>query len=211
MRDIFDMTLRAKIINSFFKDEDEEIGKLLLLQEFQDNKTIEVSDLIKQKILSVLNVEDDLNDIPLEKLYLVDSLRNGNTIDISQLISMKLLNQILGDTPKKKGDEIFIIARNASSDKTLYYADKDTWVHSTRKARRFATSDEAASFISTKKERSDFNGAFVISILLNDLPKSEGDTGQEDGLDFDISGTPNGSRPSVAQSNGVEYKEEGEF
>lgn len=87
--DIINMKMMMGIINN--KGEID-LTKLMVLQSFAKDGTIEVTDIIKTKLTEkILKDTNSKEDLPLEKLALINMLDNGN-LDLQEIIKYKMLS-----------------------------------------------------------------------------------------------------------------------
>jgi len=94
--------ISMKMVSSLVADDkkDIDIGKLYLLQSMQDNGKIEVTDVMKSKMISKLGLDKDTNELPLEKLVLLEMLQSGE-MDLTKIISVKLMSKLFDEEEKK--------------------------------------------------------------------------------------------------------------
>ena len=81
---------------------DMDLGKMFLLQQMSDGEPLQISDVVKSKIISKLNLDADNDDLPLDKLMLLQMLNNSDELDMTQLIQMKMLGKMFEEDSSKK-------------------------------------------------------------------------------------------------------------
>lgn len=87
--DIINMKMMMSIINN--KGEID-LTKLMVLQSFAKDGTIEVTDIIKTKLTEkILKDTKSTEDLPVEKLAFINMLNNGN-LDLQEIIKYKMLS-----------------------------------------------------------------------------------------------------------------------
>lgn len=87
--DIINMKMMMSIINN--KGEID-LTKLMVLQSFAKDGTIEVTDIIKTKLTEkILKDTKSTEDLPVEKLAFINMLDNGN-LDLQEIIKYKMLS-----------------------------------------------------------------------------------------------------------------------
>lgn len=93
MQQMIGMKMLKNVFDSDAKDIN--IGKLMMMQQVLGGSAIQVTDVIKAKIMEQFALDDkNVDDLPLEKLLLLQMLDKGS-IDIQQLIQFKMMNKIL--------------------------------------------------------------------------------------------------------------------
>lgn len=89
--------LGMKMLKSIFDSDAKElnIGKLMMMQQVLGGSAIQVTDVIKAKIMEQFALDNkDVDDLPLEKILLLQMLDKGS-IDIQQLIQFKMMSKML--------------------------------------------------------------------------------------------------------------------
>lgn len=90
--------IALKMMNGIMKEGDLDVGKLALMQMMTSGKPIQISDVMRTKLMSALAKDDsDLETLPLDKLMLYQMLSDGKEIDINQVIQMKLVSKLLNE------------------------------------------------------------------------------------------------------------------
>lgn len=93
MQQMLGMKMLKSIFNSDAKDIN--IGKLMMMQQVLGGSAIQVTDVIKAKIMEQFALDDkNVDDLPLDKLLLLQMLDKGS-IDIQHLIQFKMMNKLL--------------------------------------------------------------------------------------------------------------------
>lgn len=93
MQQMIGMKMLKNVFDSDAKDIN--IGKLMMMQQVLGGSAIQVTDVIKAKIMEQFALDDkNVDDLPLEKLLLLQMLDKGS-IDIQQLIQFKMMNKML--------------------------------------------------------------------------------------------------------------------
>jgi len=103
VNDMFKTMMSMKMMNSVMKDSDQDLGKLFLMQQLASGETIQITDVIKAKLIKQFNLDKDGDDLPIEKVLLLQMLDSG-TLDISQLVAFKMLGKMFDtefDTDKE--------------------------------------------------------------------------------------------------------------
>ena len=89
--------LGMKMLKNIFDNDakDMNIGKLMMMQQVLGGSSIQVTDVIKAKIMEKFALDDEnIDGLPLEKLLLLQMLDKGS-IDIQQLIQFKMMSKML--------------------------------------------------------------------------------------------------------------------
>ena len=91
-----------KMLKSVMRDgkEDMDLGKLFMLQAFSQGEKIEVTDMLKAKLMSEFDLSGKKKDLSLEKVLLLQMLDSG-TIDIGQLLAVKMLGEEFSSDDKE--------------------------------------------------------------------------------------------------------------
>ena len=96
----FKTVLSMKMLKGIMKDGDADLGKLFLMQQMTNGQPLQVSDVIKSKLINEFALDKD-GDLPLEKVLLLQMLDSGS-IDLSQLIMFKMMGSLLDEDNDKK-------------------------------------------------------------------------------------------------------------
>ena len=93
MQQMIGMKMLKSVFDSDAKDIN--IGKLIMMQQVLGGSAIQVTDVIKAKIMEQFALDDkNVDDLPLDKLLLLQMLDKGS-IDIQQLIQFKMMSKML--------------------------------------------------------------------------------------------------------------------
>lgn len=96
--EMMSMALSMKLLNG--KD-DMDMGKLMLMQQLTQGRAIQVSDVLKSKLISTFNLDGDTDSMDLDKLMMLQMLEEGK-LDIGQLMCIKMLSSEFGSDSKKQ-------------------------------------------------------------------------------------------------------------
>jgi len=96
----FKTVLSMKMLKGIMKDGDADLGKLFLMQQMTNGQPLQVSDVIKSKLINEFALDKD-GDMSLEKVLLLQMLDSGS-IDLSQLIMFKMMGSLLDEDSDKK-------------------------------------------------------------------------------------------------------------
>lgn len=96
----FKTVLSMKMLKGIMKDGDADLGKLFLMQQMTNGQPLQVSDVIKSKLINEFALDKD-GDLPLEKVLLLQMLDSGS-VDLSQLIMFKMMGSLLDEDSDKK-------------------------------------------------------------------------------------------------------------
>lgn len=96
----FKTVLSMKMLKGIMKDGDADLGKLFLMQQMTNGQPLQVSDVIKSKLINEFSLDKD-GDLPLEKVLLLQMLDSGS-VDLSQLIMFKMMGSLLDEDNDKK-------------------------------------------------------------------------------------------------------------
>lgn len=96
----FKTVLSMKMLKGIMKDGDADLGKLFLMQQMTNGQPLQVSDVIKSKLINEFSLDKD-GDLPLEKVLLLQMLDSGS-VDLSQLIMFKMMGSLLDEDSDKK-------------------------------------------------------------------------------------------------------------
>lgn len=91
--DVLKTMISMKMLNSVMKDGDPDIGKLLLMQQLTNGQPLQVTDVIKSKIIDKFSLDKD-EDLSIEKILLLQMLDSGK-VDINQLLTLKMMKSLL--------------------------------------------------------------------------------------------------------------------
>lgn len=91
--DVLKTMMSMKMLNSVMKDGDPDIGKLLLMQQLTSGQPLQVTDVIKSKIIDKFSLDKD-EDLSIEKILLLQMLDSGK-VDINQLLTLKMMTSLL--------------------------------------------------------------------------------------------------------------------
>ena len=96
----FKTVLSMKMLKGIMKDGDADLGKLFLMQQMTNGQPLQVSDVIKSKLINEFSLDKD-GDLPLEKVLLLQMLDSGS-VDLSQLIMFKMMGSLFDEDSDKK-------------------------------------------------------------------------------------------------------------
>lgn len=96
----FKTVLSMKMLKGIMKDGDADLGKLFLMQQMTNGQPLQVTDVIKSKLINEFALDKD-GDLPLEKVLLLQMLDSGS-VDLSQLIMFKMMGSLLDEDSDKK-------------------------------------------------------------------------------------------------------------
>lgn len=96
----FKTVLSMKMLKGIMKDDNADLGKLFLMQQMTNGQPLQVSDVIKSKLINEFALDKD-GDLPLEKVLLLQMLDSGS-VDLSQLIMFKMMGSLLDEDSDKK-------------------------------------------------------------------------------------------------------------
>lgn len=97
----FGTLISMKMLKSVMKDDtDQDLGKLVLMQQMMNGESLRVTDVVKSKIISQFDLTSD-EELPLKKVMLLQML-DGGEIDMSQLIMLKMMESMFDDDDDKK-------------------------------------------------------------------------------------------------------------
>ena len=91
----FKTVMSMKMLSSIMKEKDQDLGKLFLMQQMMNGEPLQVTDVIKSKLIKQFDLSED-NDLPLEKVMLLQML-DGGQVDMNQLIMMKMMGTLFED------------------------------------------------------------------------------------------------------------------
>lgn len=92
-KQVMSMRMLEKIMSG---NKDIDIGKLYLMQSIMTGEKLEMTDVIKSKLISQFDLDKNKEDLPIEKLLILQSLESGS-LDIGQLIQMKMIGKLLDE------------------------------------------------------------------------------------------------------------------
>lgn len=91
--------ISMKMLNGLMKNGEQDLGKLMIMQQMMGGEKIQVTDVIKAKLINEFSL-DKSGDLPLEKVMLMQML-DGGEVDTSQILAMKMLGSVLDETGDK--------------------------------------------------------------------------------------------------------------
>ena len=91
----FKTVMSMKMLSSIMKDKDQDLGKLFLMQQMMNGEPLQVTDVIKSKLIKQFDLSEDA-DLPLEKVMLLQML-DGGQVDMNQLIMFKMMGSLFDD------------------------------------------------------------------------------------------------------------------
>lgn len=101
-KDLFRTVMSMKMLSGLSQGEgDMDLGKLYLLQQMSSGEKLQLTDVMKSKLISKLKLADNNDDLPLDKLMLMQMLDNEDGVDVSQIVMMKMME---GMFKEKKED-----------------------------------------------------------------------------------------------------------
>lgn len=89
--DLVSTMLCMKMLGGASSGSDLDLGKMYLLQQMSDGGKIQLTDVMKSKLIGKLKLDKDDDDMPLDKIMLIQMLDNDSEIDVSQLMVMKMM------------------------------------------------------------------------------------------------------------------------
>lgn len=94
----FDLSsiIGLKMVSAITKKGDINLANLMIIQQLTSGKPIQISDVIKAKLMDSICKTDDIESLPLDKLMMYKMFESG-TIDVNQLIQMKMTMKLLGN------------------------------------------------------------------------------------------------------------------
>ena len=87
--------MSMKMLSSIMKDKDQDLGKLFLMQQMMNGESLQVTDVIKSKLIEQFDLSKDA-DLPLEKVMLLQML-DGGQVEMNQLIMFKMMGSLFDD------------------------------------------------------------------------------------------------------------------
>ena len=99
----FKTVMSMKMLNSIMKDKDQDLGKLFLMQQLMNGEPLQITDVIKSKLIKQFDLSDN-DDLPLEKVMLLQML-DGGQVDMNQLIMFKMMGTLFDEDKESNGPE----------------------------------------------------------------------------------------------------------
>lgn len=90
--------ISMKMLNGLMKNGEQDIGKLMIMQQMMGGEKIQVTDVLKARLISEFSL-DKSGELPLEKVMLMQML-DGGELDVSQILAMKMLGSVLDEETK---------------------------------------------------------------------------------------------------------------
>lgn len=85
--------ISMKMLNGLMKNGEQDLGKLMIMQQMMGGEKIKVTDVLKARLINEFSL-DKSGELPLEKVMLMQML-DGGEVDISQILAMKMLGSVL--------------------------------------------------------------------------------------------------------------------
>lgn len=95
----FQSVLNFKLLSKFLNSSSDDLDftKIMMLQSITSGKPIEVTEVLKNKLMGQLISDDSTtDDLPIDKFLVINMLEKGS-IEVNQVISMKILTKFLND------------------------------------------------------------------------------------------------------------------
>lgn len=91
--------ISMKMLNGLMKNGEQDLGKLMIMQQMMGGEKIQVTDVLKARLISEFSL-DKSGELPLEKVMLMQMLEGGE-LDVSQILAMKMLGSVIDETDTK--------------------------------------------------------------------------------------------------------------